>query len=114
MSDAERCDEAERMWTTCLDAGIVYRDSEKMELISLIRRDSQFRRFEDDIEFARLHYTNAKSALDDHLAHHGCWKAIQQVPTRISRATLVSGETDSSAHREDIVSEVHGLGRNSL
>ena len=68
------CDEAERLWTTCLKAGIAYRDSEKMELISLMRRDPQFRSFEDDIEFARHYYANAKSALDDHLANHGCWK----------------------------------------
>jgi hypothetical protein len=59
----KQCVEAERLWTICLEAGIAYRDSEKMELISLMRRDPQFRSFEYDIEFARHYYTSAKSAL---------------------------------------------------
>ena len=53
MADAESCNEAERLWTTCLNAGIDYRECEKRELIALIHRDPQFGRFEDEIEFAR-------------------------------------------------------------
>jgi hypothetical protein len=34
-----QCDETELLWTSCVKAGIAYRDSEKMELISLMRRD---------------------------------------------------------------------------
>jgi len=62
------CEEAERLWTTCLKAGIAYRDSEKMELISLMRRDPRFCSFADGIEVARHHYASTKSALNDHLA----------------------------------------------
>jgi hypothetical protein len=69
----KQCVEAERLWTICLEAGIAYRDSEKMELISLMRRDPQFRSFEYDIKFARHYYASAKSALEDHLVNHGCW-----------------------------------------
>ena len=74
MGVTDQCDEAERLWATCLRAGIAYRDSEKMELISLMRRDPRFRSFEEDIEFARNHYTSAKAALGKHLASHACWK----------------------------------------
>ena len=66
--------ETERLWTTCLNAGIDYRECEKRELIALIHRDPQFSRFEDEIEFARSVYDNSKSALDGHLTNHGCWR----------------------------------------
>ena len=69
-----QCDEAELLWTSCLKAGIAYRDSAKMELISLMRRDPQFGKFADEIEFARHYYASAKVALDEHLMHHRCWK----------------------------------------
>jgi len=68
------CDEAERLWTACLNAGIAYRDSEKRELISLIRRDPQFCKFEEDIEVTKRSYEHCKSAFGGHLANHGCWK----------------------------------------
>jgi hypothetical protein len=70
------CDEAERFLGNCLKAGVAYRDSEKAKLISLIRRDPEFRRFEYNIDAARDLYSGSKSALDDHLATHCCWKAI--------------------------------------
>ena len=70
------CDEAERLWTTCLKAGMAYRYSEKMELILLKRRDPNFRSFEDDIEVARCHYVSAKNALDDHLEDHRCGRQL--------------------------------------
>ena len=70
----KQCGEAERLWTTCLKAGIIYRDSQKMELISLIRQDPQFRRFEDDIKLAWYGYASAKSDLEEHLVNHSCWK----------------------------------------
>ena len=75
MADAESCNEAERLWTTCLNAGIDYRECEKRELIALIHRDPQFGRFEDQIEFARSVYGSSKSALVGHLTNHGCWRA---------------------------------------
>ena len=71
---AIQCDKAERLRTTCVNAGIAVRDSEKMELISLMHRDPSFRRFEEDIEFARNYYVSAKAALGKHLATHACWK----------------------------------------
>jgi hypothetical protein len=72
------CDEAERFLGDCLRAGVAYRDSEKAELISLIHRDPEFHRFEDDIDAARDLYSGSKSALDDHLAKHCCWEAIRE------------------------------------
>ncbi len=57
---AKRGDEANRLRKDCLDAGIANRDIEKKELLSLIHRDPQFRRFEDEIEFARHFYTNCE------------------------------------------------------
>jgi hypothetical protein len=74
MGVTNQCDEAELLWTSCVKAGIAYRDSEKRELISLMRRDPQFSKFADEIEFARYYYVTAKAALDDHLANHKCWK----------------------------------------
>ena len=69
----QQCAEAELLWTTCLKAGITYRDSEKKELISLMRQDPQFRRFEDDIKLAWSIYTSSKSVLEEHLLNHNCW-----------------------------------------
>ena len=70
------CDEAERLWTNCLKAGIAYRYSEKMELILLKRRDPNFRSFEADIAVARRHYVGAKNALNDHLEDHKCGRQV--------------------------------------
>jgi hypothetical protein len=70
----QQCGEAELLWTTCLKAGITYRDAEKMELISLMRQDPRFRRFEDDIKLAWNSYASAKSDLEKHLVNHSCWK----------------------------------------
>ena len=69
----EKCGEAEILWATCLKAGISYRDSQKMELISLIHKDPQFRRFEDGIKLAWKTYASAKSDLEEHLVNHSCW-----------------------------------------
>jgi len=70
------CDEAERLWITCLKAGIAYRYAEKMELILLKRRDPNFRSLEDDIEVARRNYVTAKNDLDDHLQGHRCGRQL--------------------------------------
>jgi hypothetical protein len=69
----KQCGEAELLWTTCLKAGIAHRDSEKRELLSLMRRDPQFRRFEDEIKLAWNGYASAKSDLAEHLVNHCCW-----------------------------------------
>jgi hypothetical protein len=70
------CDEAERLWTSCLKAGISYRYSVKMELILLRRLDPNFRSFEEDIEVARGRYVTAKNDLDDHLQVHRCGRQL--------------------------------------
>jgi hypothetical protein len=74
MAETTQCDEAERLWIICLNAGIVYRDSERMELISLLHREALFRRFEGDLKLAWYGYFSAKADLEGHLVNHGCWK----------------------------------------
>jgi hypothetical protein len=78
------CDEAERLWTACLNAGVAHRDSEKKELIALIGRNPQFTKFEDEIELARHCYVSTKAALKDHIANHHCLKRTDRNDASLS------------------------------
>jgi hypothetical protein len=68
------CDELAWLWTTCLSAGIKYRDLEKTQLIALIHRDPHFDRFDEAVEVGRMFYARSKSVLASHLKDHGCWR----------------------------------------